>query len=153
MSNRGPENHRPMAHLVIARRYRPQGFESVVGQQAVVRALSNALEGGRLGAAFLFSGTRGVGKTTCARILAKCFNCSKLEKPGASPCGECSACVEIAEGRAMDVLEIDAASHTQVDKTREMLAGTQYAPARDRYKIIILDEVHMLSASSFNALL
>ncbi len=142
-----------MAHQVIARRYRPQGFDAVVGQEAVVRALSNALESGRLGAAFLFSGTRGVGKTTCARILAKCVNCRRLEKPGPKPCGECEACIEIAEGRALDVLEIDAASHTQVDKTRELLAGTQYAPARDRFKIIILDEVHMLSDSSFNALL
>ncbi len=142
-----------MSHQVIARRYRPQGFDDVAGQAPVVRALRGALESGRLGAAYLFSGTRGVGKTTCARILAKCFNCRKLEKPGVSPCGECPACVEIAEGRAMDVLEIDAASHTQVDKMRELLSGTQYAPARDRFKIIILDEVHMLSASSFNALL
>jgi DNA polymerase-3 subunit gamma/tau len=142
-----------VSHQVIARRYRPQGFDDVAGQAPLVRALRGALASGRLGAAYLFSGTRGVGKTTCARILAKCFNCNKLEKPGANPCGECPACVEIAEGRAMDVLEIDAASHTQVDKTREMLAGTQYAPARDRFKIIILDEVHMLSASSFNALL
>src|SRR5499426_3506169 len=141
-----------MSYLVIARKWRPQTFEDVVGQRAVTRTLRNALESGRLAQAFVFAGPRGVGKTTTARILARALNCVK--GPTADPCGVCEACVEIAEGRDMDVLEIDAATHTQVDNVREVIiSGLAIAPVRNRYKIFIIDEVHQLSNSSFNALL
>jgi len=141
-----------MAYQVIARKWRPQKFDNVVGQQAVTRTLRNALSSGRLAQAFVFAGPRGVGKTTTARILARALNC--VNGPTADPCGRCDACTEIAEGRDMDVLEIDAATHTQVDNIREVIiAGLAIAPVRNRYKVFIIDEVHQLSSASFNALL
>jgi DNA polymerase-3 subunit gamma/tau len=141
-----------MSYQVIARKWRPKRFDDVIGQQAVTRTLKNALVSGRLAHAFVFAGPRGVGKTTTARILARSLNCVK--GPTAEPCGVCEACVEISEGRDMDVLEIDAATHTQVEKVRDIIIeGLEILPVRDRKKIFIIDEVHMLSASSFNALL
>jgi len=141
-----------MSYQVLARKWRPQTFEEVVGQPGVTQTLRNAISGGRIGQSFIFAGARGVGKTTTARILAKALNC--VEGPTVSPCGQCDACREIAEGRDMDVLEIDAATHTQVDKVREIIIeNLSLRPVRDRYKIFIIDEVHMLSNSSFNALL
>ena len=141
-----------MAYQVIARKWRPQRFDDVVGQQAVTRTLRNALASGRLAQAFVFAGPRGVGKTTTARILARALNCVK--GPTGDPCGTCDACVEIAEGRDIDVLEIDAATHTQVDNVREVIiSGLGIMPVRNRYKVFIIDEVHQLSSSSFNALL
>jgi DNA polymerase-3 subunit gamma/tau len=148
-----------MSYLVIARKWRPQTFEEVTGQEAITRTLRNALEHDRLHHAYLFSGARGVGKTTTARLLAKALNCQKSDKPTLTPCSikdadVCSSCREISEGRSMDVLEFDAASNTQVDKIRELIIeNINIAPARDRFKIFIIDEVHMLSNSSFNALL
>ncbi len=141
-----------MSYLVLARKWRPKDFSDTVGQEHVLQALVNALESGRLHHAYLFTGTRGVGKTTIARILAKALNC-ETNGVSAEPCGECSACVEIDEGRFVDLIEIDAASKTKVDDTRDLLDNVQYAPARGRYKIYLMDEVHMLSKSSFNALL
>jgi DNA polymerase-3 subunit gamma/tau len=140
-----------MSYLVLARKWRPKTFADTVGQEHVLQALVNALESGRLHHAYLFAGTRGVGKTTIARILAKALNCEKGVT--AEPCGECSACVEIDEGRFVDLIEVDAASKTKVDDTRDLLDNVQYAPARGRYKVYLIDEVHMLSKSSFNALL
>jgi DNA polymerase-3 subunit gamma/tau len=141
-----------VSYQVIARKWRPQKFDDVVGQQAVTRTLRNALTSRRLAQAFVFAGPRGVGKTTTARILARALNC--VNGPTADPCGVCEACVEIAEGRDIDVLEIDAASHTGVDNVREVIiAGLGILPVRDRYKVFIIDEVHQLSSSSFNALL
>ncbi len=140
-----------MSYLVLARKWRPKTFADTVGQDHVVKALVNALESGRLHHAYLFTGTRGVGKTTLARILAKALNCETGVT--AEPCGVCSACVEIDEGRFVDLIEVDAASKTKVDDTRELLDNVQYAPARGRYKVYLIDEVHMLSKSSFNALL
>src|SRR4051812_14338817 len=141
-----------MSYQVIARKWRPQQFADVVGQQAVTRTLGNALKSGRLAQAFVFAGPRGVGKTTTARILARALSCAN--GPTADPCGTCDACIEIAEGRDMDVMEIDAATHTQVDNIREVIiSGLSIAPARNRYKVFIIDEVHQLSNHSFNALL
>lgn len=148
-----------MSYQVIARKWRPQKFEDVTGQEVLTRTLQNALEHDRLHHAYLFSGARGVGKTTTARLVARGLNCHKFDKPTATPCAPidehaCASCREIAEGRSMDVLEIDAASNTQVDNVREVIiAGINIRPARDRYKIFIIDEVHMLSSHSFNALL
>ena len=140
-----------MSYLVLARKWRPKNFAETVGQEHVLKALSNALESGRLHHAYLFAGTRGVGKTTIARILAKSLNCDSGVT--AEPCGECSACREIDEGRFVDLIEVDAASKTKVDDTRDLLDNVQYAPARGRFKVYLIDEVHMLSKSSFNALL
>jgi DNA polymerase-3 subunit gamma/tau len=140
-----------MSYQALARRYRPRTFEEVVGQTHVVRALTNALDQGRLHHAWLFSGTRGVGKTTIARILARCLNCE--QGVSAHPCGECDACRAILENRFVDLIEVDAASRTRVEETRELLEGVSYAPAVGRYKVYLIDEVHMLSTSSFNALL
>ena len=144
-----------MSHQVIARKWRPQRFEDVVGQQAVTRTLRNAISNNRLVAqAFVFAGPRGVGKTTTARILAKALNCERSDGPTPEPCGECDACREIADGRDIDVLEIDAATHTGVDNIREVIIeGLSIMPVRDRKKVFIIDEVHQLSSSSFNALL
>jgi DNA polymerase-3 subunit gamma/tau len=148
-----------MSYQVIARKWRPQKFEDVTGQEVLTRTLQNALEHDRLHHAYLFSGARGVGKTTTARLVARGLNCHKSDKPTATPCAPidenaCASCREIAEGRAMDVLEIDAASNTQVENVREVIiAGINIAPARDRFKVFIIDEVHMLSGHSFNALL
>ena len=140
-----------MSHQVLARKWRPGNFTEMVGQQHVLQALVNALESGRLHHAYLFTGTRGVGKTTVARILAKCLNCDIGVT--ATPCGECGACAEIAEGRSVDLIEVDAASKTKVEDTRELLENVQYTPTHARYKIYLIDEVHMLSNHSFNALL
>ncbi len=137
---------------VLARKWRPKQFDEVVGQQAVTQTLRNALTSGRIHQAFVFAGPRGVGKTTTARLLARALNC--FEGPAPDPCGVCDACKEIAAGRDMDVLEIDAATHTGIDNVREVIiSGLAISPARDRYKVFIIDEVHQLSVSSFNALL
>src|SRR3954466_389672 len=140
-----------MAYTALARTWRPKKFAELVGQEHVRRALTNALETGRVHHAFLFTGTRGVGKTTIARIFAKCLNCEIGVT--ATPCGVCGACREIDSGRFVDLVEVDAASNTKVDDTRELLDNVQYAPARGRYKVYLIDEVHMLSTHSFNALL
>jgi DNA polymerase-3 subunit gamma/tau len=141
-----------LSYQVLARKWRPQSFDDVLGQQAVTRTLANALTRKRLAHAYVFAGPRGCGKTTTARILARALSCERGPTP--QPCGTCEACVEIAEGRDIDVLEIDAATHTGVDNVREVIIeGLSIAPVRDRYKIFIIDEVHMLSTSSFNALL
>jgi DNA polymerase-3 subunit gamma/tau len=141
-----------MSYIVLARKWRPKRFAEMVGQEHVLRALGNALDSGKVHHAFLFTGTRGVGKTTIARILAKSLNC---ETAGVSsnPCGVCAACREIDEGRFVDLIEVDAASRTKVDDTRELLDNVQYSPSRGRYKVYLIDEVHMLSNHSFNALL
>src|SRR5580658_11139031 len=138
-------------YTALARKWRPHSFGEMTGQEHVLRALSNALTSDRVHHAFLFAGTRGVGKTTVARILAKCLNCER--GVSATPCGECASCREIDAGRSVDLIEVDAASRTRVDDTRELLDNVQYAPTRSRYKIYLIDEVHMLSAHSFNALL
>ena len=140
-----------MSYLVLARKWRPRKFDELVGQDHVRRALTNALDSGRIHHAFLFTGTRGVGKTTIARIFAKALNCER--GVSSTPCGECGACRDIDAGRFVDLLEVDAASRTKVDDTRELLDNVQYSPARGRYKVYLIDEVHMLSAHSFNALL
>ncbi len=140
-----------MSYQVLARKWRPRTFKTLVGQEHVVRALVNGLDQDRVHHAFLFTGTRGVGKTTIARIFAKALNC--LEGVSSEPCGECSACTAIDEGRFIDLLEVDAASRTKVEDTRELLDNVQYAPSQGRYKVYLIDEVHMLSTSSFNALL
>ncbi|HYW04302.1 MAG TPA: DNA polymerase III subunit gamma/tau [Gammaproteobacteria bacterium] len=140
-----------MSYMALARKWRPHAFSEMVGQEHVLRALINALDQGRLHHAFLFSGTRGVGKTTLGRILARCLNCE--QGISSEPCGSCSACREIDEGRFVDLIEVDAASRTRVDDTREMLDNIQYAPTRGRFKVYLIDEVHMLSNHSFNALL
>ncbi len=140
-----------MSYLALARKWRPRNFSELAGQEHVMRALTNALTTGRVHHAFLFTGTRGVGKTTIARILAKSLNCETGMT--ATPCGQCAACKEIDEGRFVDLIEVDAASRTKVDDTRELLDNVQYAPTRGRYKVYLIDEVHMLSAHSFNALL
>jgi len=140
-----------MSYQVLARKWRPATFEQMVGQSHVLHALTNALSQQRLHHAYLFSGTRGVGKTSLARLFAKGLNCEKGVT--ASPCGQCSSCIEISEGRFVDLIEVDAASRTKVDDTRELLDNVQYRPSRGRYKVYLIDEVHMLSRSSFNALL
>lgn len=140
-----------MSYLVLARKWRPKSFDTLVGQEHVVRALTHALQEGRLHHAYLFTGTRGIGKTTIARILAKSLNCES--GVSAQPCGQCSACVEIDSGRFVDLLEVDAATNTRVDEMRLLLENAVYAPTRGRYKVYVIDEVHMLSNAAFNAML
>lgn len=140
-----------MSYQVLARKWRPKNFKQLLGQDHVMQALVNALDNDRLHHAYLFSGTRGVGKTTIARIFSKSLNCDS--GIGSEPCGECSSCLEIDQGRSLDLLEIDAASRTGVDDMRELLENVQYAPTHGRFKIYLIDEVHMLSKHSFNALL
>src|SRR5436189_4846386 len=140
-----------MSYQVLARKWRPRTFESLIGQEHVVRALRHAMDPKRLHHAYLFSGTRGVGKTTLARILAKCLNCET--GISSSPCGKCSACVEIDAGRFVDLIEVDAATNTKVDEMRQLLENSVYSPSRGRFKVYVIDEVHMLSTSAFNAML
>lgn len=140
-----------MSYQVLARKWRPRSFREMVGQTHVLKALINALDSQRLHHAYLFTGTRGVGKTTIARIIAKCLNCET--GISSTPCGTCSVCREIDEGRFVDLIEVDAASRTKVEDTRELLDNVQYSPSRGRFKVYLIDEVHMLSTSSFNALL
>ncbi len=146
----------PQAYRVLARKYRPETFAALIGQDALVRTLSNALTMKRLAHAFVLTGVRGVGKTSTARLLAKGLNCIGEDGTGAEtlePCGKCEPCTAISAGRHVDVLEIDAASHTGVDDAREIIEGVGYRPVSARYKIYIIDEVHMMSKSAFNALL
>ncbi len=140
-----------MSYQVLARKWRPRSFADMVGQAHVVRALGNALDQDRLHHAYLFTGTRGVGKTTLARILAKALNCEA--GVSSTPCCQCASCREIDEGRFVDLLEVDAASRTRVDQTRELLDNVPFAPVKGRFKVYLIDEVHMFSTSSFNALL
>tara|TARA_Y100000741_G_scaffold176122_1_gene133723 strand:- start:1523 stop:3100 length:1578 start_codon:yes stop_codon:yes gene_type:complete len=142
-----------MSYEVLARKYRPINFDEVVGQDHVVKALINSIDQEKIHQAYIFSGTRGVGKTTIARILAKCLNCDSSPKPTSKPCNKCSNTKEITAGRSVDFLEIDAASNTQVEKIRELIETVEYKPAKGRFKIYLIDEVHMLSTASFNALL
>ena len=142
-----------MSYQVLARKYRPSTFSEVVGQEHILRALENSIQHNKLHQAYMFSGTRGVGKTTIARVFAKCLNCQTGDMPQPEPCNKCSACMEIKAGRHIEFLEVDAASRTGVDDMRELLESVQYKPANARYKIYLIDEVHMLSKSSFNALL
>ena len=142
-----------MSYQVLARKYRPSSFSEVVGQEHVLKALENSISQNKLHQAYIFSGTRGVGKTTIARVFSKCLNCMQADSPQVIPCDKCSACEEIKIGRHMEFLEVDAASRTGVDDMRELLDSVQYKPANARFKIYLIDEVHMLSKSSFNALL
>src|SRR3954453_23780164 len=142
-----------MAYTVLARKYRSQPFDEVVGQDHVAQTLKRAIESGRIAHAFLFCGTRGTGKTSMARILAKALNCESSDKPTTKPCGKCESCQAIARGDDIDVIEIDAASNTGVDNVRDIIENSAYRPARSRFKVYIIDEVHMLSKSASNALL
>ncbi len=142
-----------MSYQVLARKYRPSTFSEVVGQEHILTALENSIQHNKLHQGYIFSGTRGVGKTTIARVFAKCLNCQKDDMPQVEPCNDCTACLEIKAGRHIEFLEVDAASRTGVDDMRELLESVQYKPANTRYKIYLIDEVHMLSKSSFNALL
>jgi DNA polymerase III subunit gamma/tau len=142
-----------MAYTVLARKYRSQTFDEVVGQDHVAKTLKRAIESGRIAHAFLFCGTRGTGKTSMARILAKALNCESSDKPTTQPCGKCESCRGIARGDDIDVIEIDAASNTGVDNVRDIIENSAYRPARSRFKVYIIDEVHMLSKAAFNALL
>ena len=142
-----------MSYVVFARKWRPKTLADVVGQETVTRTLGNALTSGRIGHAFLLTGARGVGKTSTARILAAALNCSAQEGPTPKPCGVCPSCTEIAAGNSVDVQEIDAASNNGVDNVRDLRESTRFNPARDRYRIWVIDEVHMLSTAAFNAFL
>jgi DNA polymerase-3 subunit gamma/tau len=140
-----------MSYLVLARKWRPQSFQEVIGQPHVVQTLSNAISAGRIAHAYLFSGARGIGKTSVARILAKALNCSQGTSP--TPCNQCESCKEITEGTSLDVLEIDGASNRGINEVRELRENIRYLPAKCPYKIYIIDEVHMLTPEAFNALL
>jgi len=142
-----------MAYQVLARKYRPQKFSDVIGQEHVTRTLQNAIAQQRIAHGYIFSGHRGIGKTTIARILAMALNCRSSEKPVAEPCGVCVSCQEIRAGSAVDVIEIDAATNRGIDEIRELRDAARYHPARDRYKIYILDEAHQITDAAFNALL
>jgi DNA polymerase-3 subunit gamma/tau len=142
-----------MSYTVLARKYRSTGFDDLVGQDAIATTLRNAVTSGRVHHGYLFTGTRGVGKTSTARILAKALNCMTFDAPTPAPCGQCESCLRIAEGEDLDVVEIDAASNTGVDNIRELRSNAAFRPARSRFKVYIIDEVHMLSAGAFNALL
>src|SRR3989441_11099464 len=143
----------PMSYQVLARKYRPQKFSEVIGQEHVTRTLKNAIEQGRTAHGYIFSGHRGIGKTTVARILAMALNCRSSDKPVPEPCGVCDSCTEIRAGNAVDVIEIDAATNRGIDEIRELREATRYRPARDRFKIYILDEAHQITDAAFNALL
>src|SRR5213076_2036428 len=143
----------PMSYQVLARKYRPQKFSEVIGQEHVTRTLKNAIEQGRTAHGYIFSGHRGIGKTTVARILAMALNCRTSEKPVSEPCGVCDSCAEIRAGNSVDVIEIDAATNRGIDEIRELREATRYRPARDRFKIYILDEAHQITDAAFNALL
>src|SRR6476620_11147660 len=142
-----------MSYQVLARKYRPQKFSEVIGQEHVTQTLKNAIEQGRTAHGYIFSGHRGIGKTTVARILAMALNCRSSDKPVAEPCGVCESCTEIRAGNSVDVIEIDAATNRGIDEIRELREGTRYRPARDRFKIYILDEAHQITDAAFNALL
>src|SRR5688572_1954140 len=142
-----------MSYTVLARRYRSGTFDELIGQDHVARTLKRAISSGRIAHAYLFCGTRGTGKTSTARILAKCLNCESSDKPTAEPCGKCNACQAIARGDDIDVIEIDAASNRGIDNIRDLIANAQFHPARARFKVYIIDEVHGLSKDAFNALL
>src|SRR5882672_8487012 len=140
-----------MSYLVLARKYRPQSFDELVGQAHITDLLRKSIESGRIAPAFLFCGPRGIGKTSCARVLAKSLNCQN--GPTLKPCGECPACREIANGNSFDVIEIDGASNRGIDEIRTLRENVKFAPSYGRYKIYIVDEVHMLTSDAFNALL
>src|SRR5271170_1845051 len=142
-----------MSYQVLARKYRPQNFSEVIGQEHVTRTLKNAIEQGRTAHGYIFSGHRGIGKTTVARILAMALNCRSSDKPVTEPCGICESCQEIRAGNSLDVVEIDAATNRGIDEIRELREAARYAPARDRYKIYLLDEAHQITDAAFNALL
>lgn len=142
-----------MPNLVLYRKYRPQNFKDVVGQKHVVRTITNAIAAGEFAHAYLFTGPRGTGKTTLARLIAKSLNCENRKKGEYEPCGKCVSCEEIAKGVAVDVIEIDAASNRRIDEIRQLQEGIRFAPARSKYKVYIVDEVHMLTKEAFNALL
>src|SRR5436189_3581568 len=142
-----------MSYQVLARKYRPQRFSEVIGQDHVTRTLKNAIEQQRIALGYIFSGHRGIGKTTIARILAMALNCRSADKPVAEPCGICESCTEIRAGNAVDVIEIDAATNRGIDEIRELREAARYRPARDRFKIYILDEAHQITDAAFNALL
>ena len=142
-----------MSYQVLARKYRPQRFSDVIGQEHVTRTLKNAIEQQRIAHGYIFSGHRGIGKTTIARILAMALNCRSSDKPTAEPCGVCDSCVEVRAGSAVDVIEVDAATNRGIDEIRELREAARYRPARDRYKIYILDEAHQITDAAFNALL
>src|SRR5512141_420553 len=148
-----PDVTEQASYVPLARKWRPRTFADVVGQDEIVRALTNAVSADRLAHAYLFSGPRGVGKTTTARLLAAAINCSSSDRPTATPCGTCASCVEVLEGRSLDTLEIDGATHGKVDQARDLIEVVAYAPSRDRRKVFIIDEVHAISSAAFQALL